>query len=386
MKNKKMALTGGEAISYALKQINPDVVAMYPITPQTPIIERYSKYVADGEVDTELIRVESEHSALSATIGAAASGSRAVTATASQGLLYMFEVLSVASGLRLPIVMPVVNRAISSPINIHCDHSDSMSAIDQGWMQVYCQNAQESYEMTLFATKLAEKVNLPIMVCQDGFITSHNLENIEVFNDNKVKKFIEDYKPAYNLLDVDKPISIGPLALTDYYFEIRAQLFEAFSKIKKEFKEISNEFKETFDMKINFLEKYKSNDAEIIFICLSSTAESIKDVIDTYRDNGYKVGLVRPVLFRPFFYEEYAKELENAKTVVVLDRSEGPGSHAPLFKDIVISLTNIEKRPEVFSFVYGLGGREIYQKDICKLLDTLISGKLPKSKYIGLRE
>jgi len=384
--NKKIALNGGEAIAYALKQINPEVVAMYPITPQTPIIEAYSKFVADGDVDSELIRVESEHSALSATIGAAASGVRAVTATASQGLLYMFEVLGVAAGLRLPIVMPVVNRATSAPINIHCDHSDSMSAIDQGWMQVYCEDAQEAYEMTLFSLRLAEAVSLPIMICTDGFITSHNLQSVEVFDNKKVKSFIGKHKGPYNLLDVNNPITIGPLALPDYFFEVKAQMFKAFDNVKKEFNKISKEFKDKFGKKIKILEDYYASKADVVLVVLSSTAESTKDVVDKLRKQGKSVGLLRPILFRPFLYNEYAKVLKNAKKVIVLDRSEGPGSQAPIFRDILISLNNLEKRPQAYSFVFGLGGRDIYQKDIEKLFNTFLKGKKPKSKYIGLRE
>jgi pyruvate ferredoxin oxidoreductase alpha subunit len=385
MKIQKKALNGGEAIAHALKQINPEVVAMYPITPQTPIIEAYSSYVANGEVDSELIRVESEHSALSVTVGAQASGVRAVTATASQGLLYMYEMLSVTSGLRLPIVMPVVNRAISAPINIHCDHSDTMSAIDQGWMQVYCQNAQESYDMTLFSLKLAESVNLPIMVCSDGFITSHNLESVNVYDDKTVKKFIGEYKPKYNLLNTDKPISVGSLALQDYFFEIKAQMFDAFKDVSSTYKKISKEFKEKFGKKIEILEKYKVKNAEIILVTLSSTAEATKEVVDNLRKENYKVGLVRPVLYRPFLYKEFEKALKNAKTIVVLERTEGPGSYPPIFKDIIISLANLKEKPKVFSFVFGLGGRDIYLKDIEKLYRTFLNGKVPKNKYIGLR-
>ncbi len=383
--NKKIAMNGGEAISYALKQINPEVVAIYPITPQTPIIERYAKYVADGEVESELIRVESEHSALSAVVGAASAGARATTATASQGLLYMFEMLAVTSGLRLPVIMPVVNRATSAPINIHCDHSDSMSAIDQGWMQVYCENAQEAYEMTLFSLKLAESVYLPCMICSDGFITSHNLDTIEVFDNKKVKSFIGNYKPPYNLLDTNKPITVGPLALPDYFYEIKVQMFEAFDNVQKEFKKISKEFKEKFGKKINIYEDYYASKADVVLVVLSSTAEASKDVIDKLRKNKKKVGLLRPVLYRPFLYEEYTKALKNAKKVIVLDRSEGPGSQPPVFKDIVLSLANEKKKPEVYSFVFGLGGRDIYQKDIEELLNTFLKGKEPKNKYIGLR-
>ena len=386
MKNKKIALNGGEAVSYALKQINPEVVAMYPITPQTPIIETYSKYVSDAEVDSQLIRVESEHSALSAVIGAQASGVRAVTATASQGLLYMYEVLAVASGLRLPIIMPIVNRATSAPINIHCDHSDSMSAIDQGWMQVYCQNAQESYEMTLFSLRLAESVDLPIMVCQDGFITSHNLESVEVFKKTDVKKFIKKYKPKYNLLDSKNPVTVGPLALPDYYFETKVGMFKAFNQVEKEFNKISKEFKEYFGKQINILEEYKSKDAETILVVLSSTAETAKEAVDSLRQKGIKAGLVRPVLFRPFIYNKFKKALEKAENIVVLDRSEGPGSFPPLYKDIKLAISENTKKQKIYSYVFGLGGRDIYDTEIFKLFENVHKNKAPKSKYLGLRE
>ena len=386
MKTTKLGLSGGEAIAYALKQINPEVFAMYPITPQTPIIESYSKYSANGLVDTEIIRTESEHSALSATIGASASGVRGVTATASQGLLYMYEALGVASGLRLPIVMPVANRAISAPINIHCDHSDSMSAIDQGWMQVYCENAQEAYEMTLFSLRLAESVFLPIMVCIDGFYTSHNLEVINVYDDSSVKKFIGELKPNYNLLDTERPITVGALALPDSYFEIRKEMFDAFLEVKENYSKISKEFKSNFGKDINFYEDYFSSDSETVLVVLSSTAENSKDVIDKLRKEGKSVGLLRPILFRPFLYEEYSKALKKAKKIIVLERTEGPGSYPPLYKDICLSIINEKNKPEVISLVFGLGGRDLYQKDIEELLVSVISGKKLKSRYIGIKE
>ena len=384
--NKKQALSGGEAVAFALKQINPEVMAMYPITPQTPIIEAFARYQANAEVDTEIIRVESEHSALSAVVGAEASGVRAVTATSSQGLLYMYEVLSVASGFRLPILMPIVNRAISAPINIHCDHSDSMSCLDQGWMQVYCEDAQEAYEMTLFSLRLAESVNLPIMVCQDGFITSHNVTGVEVFDDKKVKSFIGDYKPAYNLLNTKKPISVGSLSLPDTYFEIRANMFDGFLKVKENYIKISNEFNKLFNKKINIYEDYFASNSEIVIIVLSSTAESTKDVIDKLRKQKKSVGLLRPILYRPFLYDDYSIALRKAKKVIVLERSEGPGSFPPVYKDIMIALSRNKLTPEVYSYVFGLGGREIYQKDIEKLIIDVQNGKAPKNRYIGLKE
>ena len=383
--NKKLALSGGEAVAFALKQINPEVMAMYPITPQTPIIETFARYEANGEVDTEIIRVESEHSALSAVVGAQACGVRAVTATSSQGLLYMYEVLSVASGFRLPILIPIVNRAISAPINIHCDHSDSMSCLDQGWMQVYCENAQESYEMTLFSLRLAESVNLPIMVCQDGFITSHNVTGVEVFDNKKVKEFIGEYKPEYNLLNTKKPISIGSLALPDTYFEIRANMFNAFEEVKSNYSKISIEFNKLFNKKINVYEDYFASNSETVIIVLSSTAESTKDVIDKLRKEKKNVGLLRPMLYRPFLYDDYAKALKKAKKIIVLERCEGPGSYPPVYKDIMITIARNKINAEVYSYVFGLGGRDIYEKDIEKLIIDVQAGKAPKNRYIGLK-
>ncbi|MFH0905847.1 MAG: pyruvate ferredoxin oxidoreductase [archaeon] len=388
---KYLALNGGEAIAHALRQINPDVFAMYPITPQTPIIETFAKFEAQGSVDTQIIRVESEHSALSAVIGASASGSRAVTATASQGLLYMYEMLSVASGLRLPIVMPIANRAISAPINIHCDHSDTMSALDQGWIQLYCENAQESYELTIFAMKLSEKVKLPSMVCIDGFFTSHTVVNVKLFEDNKVKKFIGEYKPSYNLLDTNNPITLGALSLPDSYFEIRVEMFNAFNNLKIDFEEVSKDFKNNFGKEIKICEDYFASNSEIVIIVMYSTAESTKDVIDKFRAKGKSVGLLRPILFRPFIYEEYFKYLKQAKQIIVLDRSESIGSQAPLYKDVCLTIFNnsIDKskeKPKVYSYVFGLGGREFSDRQIEELLLNHLSGKIPKEKYLGLKK
>ncbi len=386
MKTTKLGLSGGEAIAYALKQINPEVFAMYPITPQTPIIESYARYSANGLVDTEIIRTESEHSALSAVIGASAAGTRAVTATASQGLLYMYEALSVASGLRLPIVMPVANRAISAPINIHCDHSDSMSALDQGWMQVYCENAQEAYDMTLFGLRLAESVYLPIMVCIDGFFTSHNMEVLNVYDDLSVKKFIGEFKPKYNLLDTEHPVTVGALALPDNYMEIRKEMFDAFLDVKDNYKKTSDEFKVSFGKEINFYEDYFASSSEVVLVVLSSTGEASKDIIDKLRLHGMSVGLLRPILFRPFLYDEYLKPLKKAKKIIVLERTEGPGSYPPLYKDICLTIMNEKNKPEIHSLVFGLGGRDIYQKDIEDVLLSVISGKKLKSRYIGIKE
>ncbi len=386
MKTKKTALNGGEAISYAIKQVDVDVFAMYPITPQTPIIESYANHHNNGEVTSELILVESEHSALSTVIGSAASGARSVTATASQGLMYMYEVLSVASGLRLPIVMPVANRAISAPINIHCDHSDAMACLDQGWMMAFCESAQEAYDMTIFAFKLAEKVSLPIMVCIDGFYTSHNLENLETYEDKIVKKFVGDYKGPYNLLNTKKPISIGALSLPNTFFEIKVELFKAFDDVEKDFLEVSKDFEKTFGKKINFFEEYKVKDAEVVIVVMSSTAQSTKNVIDKLRKEGKKVGLLRPIIFRPFIYSKYLNTLKKAKEIIVLDRAEGPGSSSPLYKEIKLSVCDNDKKINVTSYVFGLGGRDLFEKDIEELLNGFVKGKPNKEKYLGLKK
>ncbi len=386
MKNKKIALNGGEAISYAIKQVDVDVFAMYPITPQTPIIESYANHHSNGKVTTELILVESEHSALSAVVGAAASGARSVTATASQGLMYMYEMLSVTSGLRLPVVMPVANRAVSAPINIHCDHSDAMACLDQGWMMVFCESAQEAYDMTLFAFKFAESVSLPIMVCIDGFYTSHNLENLEVYEDKVVKKFVGEYKTTYNLLDTKKPISIGALSLPNTFFEIRVELFKAMEEAEKKFLEVSKEFEKTFGKKIEIYEDYFLKDAEVVIVVMSSTAQTTKNVIDKLRKEGKKVGLLRPVLFRPFIYSEYLKALKKAKEVIVLDRAQSPGSSSPLYKEIKLSVCDNDKKINVTSYVFGLGGRDIFEKDIEDLLNGFLKGKPNKEKYLGLKK
>jgi pyruvate ferredoxin oxidoreductase alpha subunit len=287
------AITGGEAAAEAMRQINPDVVAAYPITPQTIVMQKFADFHADGNVDSELVRVESEHSAMSCSVGASAAGARVMTATSSAGLALMWEIVGVAAGLRLPIVMEVVNRALSAPINIHCDHSDAMGARDLGWVQVYSENAQEVYENTLIAMRLAEKVLLPVMVCQDGFITSHGVENVEVFSDDKIRKFVGGHKYPYPLLDVKKPVTHGPLQLQDYYFETRSQQIPAMEEAKKEFLKISDELRKITGRKYGLFDPYKLKDADACVIALNSTAGTAKTAIDKLRKEGKKVGLLK---------------------------------------------------------------------------------------------
>lgn len=393
-KPKLVPLTGDEVVAYAMKQIEPDVVAAYPITPQTEIVMNFSQYVADGKVSTEMIPIESEHSAMSACVGAAASGARTMTATSANGLALMWEILYIAASTRLPIVMPVVNRALSAPINIHCDHSDSMGARDSGWIQIYCENAQEAYESIIIAVRIGEhpEVQLPVMVCQDGFITSHAVEGIELFDDKKVKDFVGEYKTRFSLLDVDTPKTVGPLDLQDFYFEHKRQQSEAMKNALKVIPEVFKEFEKAFGKKHDFVDGYKLDDAEVAICALSSTAGTAKNVVDMLRDKGLKVGLLKPRFFRPFPREAVVKNLSHLKAVSVLDRSESfSGQGGPLFSEVKAALYEEKNKPLVVNYIYGLGGRDIFEEDIEKvymeILEIAKTGKIKeKIQFLGVRE
>ncbi len=376
----KKPLTGAQAVAYAMMQINPDVAPVYPITPQTPIMETFAKFIADGKADTEIIRVESEHSAMSAAVGASAAGARVMTATSANGLALMLEILPIASGLRLPIVMNVVNRALSAPINIHCDHSDTMACRDLCWIQIYSENNQEVYDNTILAQKLAEKTELPVMVMQDGFITSHALEKVEILDSEEIEDFIREYEPEVSLLKDN--ITYGSLQLPDYNFETKRQQAEAMYKAKKEFLEVADELSKITGRRYYYFEEYELKDAEYVIIAMNSSAGTAKAVIDRLRKKGQKAGLLKPVLFRPFPYEEIAASLKG-KTIAVLDRSESFGGNPPLFAEIK-SVLSSEK---IQSYVYGLGGRELFEKDVEKVFDDLMKDNMEsKTKYLGVRE
>ncbi len=382
-------LTGAQAAAEAMRQINPDVVAAYPITPQTPIVEQFAQFVANGIVDTKTIPVESEHSAMSATVGASAAGARAMCATSSQGLALMWEVVAAVPGLRLPIVMPIVDRALSAPINIHCDHSDVMGTATIGWIQIFSENAQEVYENMLLAVKIAEDkdVLLPAMVMQDGFIISHGVENVEVFDDDKVKAFVGERNPDRYLLDVDHPYTIGPLALPDYYFEIKRQQEEAMKNAKRVYIEAGKELSKITGKTYPYFESYKLDDAEAAIVVLSSTAGTAKDTVDKMRAEGKKVGLLKPKLFRPFPYKEVREALKNIPVIGVLDRSIAFGAYAPLYAEIRNALFELDKRPKLQSYIFGLGGKDIFKSQIEKAFDELLSGDVTpeEERYIGLR-
>lgn len=393
MNNKFIALTGDQAAAEAMRQIEPDVVAAYPITPQTEIVMTFAQFVADGKAQTELIQVESEHSAMSACVGAGAAGVRTMTATSANGLALMWEIVYIAASTRLPIVMPVVNRALSAPINIHCDHSDTMGARDSGWLQIYCENAQEVYDNIVMAIKIAEHkdILLPVMVCQDGFITSHAVENIKIFEDKKVKDYIGEYKPRKPLLDVDNPVTYGPLDLQDYYFEHKRQQSEAIENSLKIIPDIIGDFNKKFNKDYSMIEKYKLNDAEIAIVVLSSTAGAGKVAVDKLREKGIKAGLLRPRFFRPLPATDIVKALRGKKAVAVLDRAESFSGHGgPLFNEIRSVMYNQKDAPIIIGKIFGLGGRDIFVEDIDKVFAELKeTAKTSKVKswvdYIGVR-
>jgi len=393
-KKKLIPLTGDQAVAEAMRQIEPDVVPVYPITPQTEIVMGFSQFVADGKVRTEMINVESEHSAMSACVGAAAAGARAMTATSANGLALMWEIVYIAASTRLPIVMPVVNRALSGPINIHCDHSDTMGARDAGWIQMFAENGQEAYENTIAAIRIAEHkgIQLPVMVCQDGFITSHAVEGVELFDDKKVKDFIGEYSIDNPLLDIEKPVTYGPLDLQDFYFEHKRQQSEAMTNALKVIPEVLAEFNKTFGKNHDMIEEYKLADADIALVVLSSTAGTAKSVVDDLRAKGIKVGLLRPIFFRPFPKDRMVKALSNVKVVGVMDRSDSfSAMGGPLFSEMRSALYDMPKKPIMKDFIFGLGGRDIFPEDIKGICDDL--GAILKKgsvdslvNYIGVRE
>ena len=389
-----VAKTGNEAMAEAMRQINPDVVAAYPITPATEIAMIFNGFVANGEVDSEFVAVESEHSAMSATVGAAVAGARAMTATSSQGLALMYEILPVASGLRLPIVMPEVNRALSAPINIHCDHSDTMGARDFGWIQMFSENTQEAYDNVIQAVRIAEhpKVRLPALITTDGFIISHCMERIEIIEDEKVKEYIGEYKKDNMLLDTDHPVTIGALDLQDYYFEHKRPVAEAMKNAKEVILEVGKDFGKKFGRNYGFFDSYKLEDAEVAIVVLGSTAGTAKAVVDELRNKKVKAGMLKLRVFRPFPSQEIAQALSKVKAVGVMDRSDSFNAvSGPLFVEVRSAMYDLAIKPKMVNFVYGLGGRDVKMADITQVFDTLTkivnTGKVENQlTYLGVRE
>ncbi|HHY45774.1 MAG TPA: pyruvate ferredoxin oxidoreductase [Firmicutes bacterium] len=390
---KAVAITGNEAVAEAMRQLNPDVVAAYPITPQTEIVQIFSTFVADGLVHTEFVPVESEHSALSAVVGASAAGARAMTATSSQGLALMWEVLNIASGMRLPIVMPVVNRALSAPINIHCDHSDTMGARDSGWVQIYSENVQEAYDNVIQAVRIAEHpdVRLPVMVMMDGFIISHGMETVTLLEDDVVKRFVGEYRPEHSLLDVDHPVTFGALDFADWYFEHKRQESDAEAGVSQVVISVAEDFARISGRRYGLFEEYMLDDAEIAVVALNSTAGTVKEVVDALRSDGVKAGLLKLRLFRPFPHRDVLSALRHVKAIAVLDRADTYSTMGgPLFIDIRNVMYDMPG-PRIVNYIYGLGGRDIDLDEINKVFEDLkdiaTTGKVGAPvTYLGVRE
>jgi pyruvate ferredoxin oxidoreductase alpha subunit len=367
------ALTGNDAVAAAMGQIDPDVVAAYPITPQTELMHQFADYVYDGRVKTEFVLVESEHSAMSASVGASASGARVITATSANGLALMWEILYIAASTRCPIVMAVVNRALSGPINIHCDHSDSMGARDSGWIQFHSENSQEAYDNMIQAVRISEHpdVRLPVMVCLDGFILSHTLEPVEVLDDRTVQDFVGELRPVHNLLDVDHAKTFGPLDFHDYYFEHKVPQIVAMQKAPGVTLDVGREFEKTTGRKYELLEGYKTDDAERIVVALGSTTGTAKQVVDGLREKGEKVGLLKMRMFRPFPFKEVRNVLSAARAVGVLDRSHSFGAMAgPVALEVRAALCGEASVPTK-NYIYGLGGRDITEAHIESVFEEL---------------
>ncbi|HEX9261206.1 MAG TPA: transketolase C-terminal domain-containing protein [Candidatus Bathyarchaeia archaeon] len=405
-KQERIALNGDEAVAYAAKQSDVDVVAAYPITPQTIIVEKFSEYVANGEVQTAFVCTESEHSALAACLAASATGARAFTASASAGLALMHEMLFVTSGCRAPVVMAVANRALSAPLNIHGDQSDSMAERDSGWIQIYVENAQEAYDSIIQAFRIAEdpNVSLPIIIGLDGFTLSHTLENLDVLSDDAVGRFVgtrqlpnvltHEGKSVPFKLDPENPMTMGPIALTNYYFEFKRQQEEAMKNALEVIQKVHAEYAELTGRSYGdgLIEQYHVEDAEIAVVCVGSTSGTLKTIVDSLRQEGVKAGLLRLRAFRPLPIEALRSALRNVKVLAVMDKSMSfGGDGGAVYHEVRHVLYDAETHPVVVNYIYGLGGRDYSPRELHQVYEDLLqiskSGHVEKQvSYLGLRE
>ena len=391
---KKDRMSGNEATAYAIKQVNPDVMPAFPITPSTEIPQMVSTYIANGQMDTLFIPVESEHSSMSATIGAEAAGARSMTATSSAGLALMWEELLLAASNRMPCVLTLVNRTLSGPININCDHTDGMGARDTGWIQIYSENNQEAYDNYIMAYPIAENknVHLPVMICQDGFITSHAVENIELLEDEEVKNFVGEYKPEEYLLNPGKPMSFGPYAVSNYVMEARKNQEVALENSKEVILEVAKEFEKMSGRSYGLFEEYRTEDADYIMLLIGSAAGTAKEEVDALRAQGKKVGVLKLRVFRPFPGKEIAKALSNCKAVAIMDRCESyNGNGGPLGAEVTSALFKNKVNIEAVNYIYGLGGRDFTVNHVAQVFseleDMMENGKeVEQYQYIGLRD
>ncbi|MCL1978568.1 MAG: pyruvate ferredoxin oxidoreductase [Methanomassiliicoccaceae archaeon] len=385
---KDIAINGDSAIALAWKQINPDVCAAYPITPQTIMVEKFAEYVANGEVSTEFVCVESEHSALTLCTTSSSAGARTFTATASQGLAYMWEMMPIAAAMRVPLIMAVANRAVSGPIDIHNDHGDVMSARDCGWVSLFAENVQEAYDISIMAPRIAEHhdVQLPTLVNIDGFILTHAIERITPLDTDVIKKFVGEFKPLYPLLDVKHPISHNLLDGPPFYFPHKYQSVLGMNNALKVTKEVFAEFEKISGRRYNLVEEYKCEDADCIAIVLGSSFGTMKEAIDQLRGEGKKVGVAMPRLFRPWPIAELAKLMKGKKTVIVMDKHLSIGAYGPMFPEVVAAALENESMPKMYNYIYGLGGVDTMVSDFVSVFKDTESGKAKRVNYLGVKE
>ncbi len=389
------AITGDAAVALAMKSIEPDLLGVYPITPQTIIVEAFAEFVANGEVETEFVAAESEHSAMSICVGSAAAGARTMTATSSQGLALMWEILYVAAGLRLPIVLFNVNRALSAPINIHCDHSDSMGARDSGWVQLYSEDAQEAYDNMIQAVRIAEHpdVSLPVMVMMDGFVISHSIQRVETLDDKKIKDFVGVLDQDYKLLDSKNPVTWGSFdGLGGFFYEHKHAQIMALERTKEVSQEVALEYGKISNRQYDLFESYKMDDAKIAIIGIGSTTGTARAVVDSLRAEGIPIGLIKIRVYRPFPSKEIVKAISKLDVVAVLDRVQGlVDLGGPLFEDIQAALYQAGSQVKAINYIYGLGGRDTNTTDIEKVCKELVriqdSGSIDnRISYLGMKE
>jgi pyruvate ferredoxin oxidoreductase alpha subunit len=384
---------GNTANSQALRQAGVDVMAAYPITPSTGTVEGYASFKANGYVDGEIVMVESEHAAMTGCIGASAAGARAATATASQGLALMIETLYQASGMRMPVVLCLINRALAAPLNVNGDHSDMYLTNQSGWISIDACNPQEAYDLTLCAFKIGEHkdVRLPVISNQDGFMTSHTAQNVVPLSDEVAGEFVGEYLEVNSMLNFDKPVTHGVQTESDWHMEHKAKQNDAMMKSPKVIEEVFEEFAKISGRKYNMIESYKLDDADIVIVCLGTTYETAQIAVDNMREKGINAGIIMPRVFRPTQIEKLASMLQNAKAIVCMDRSAPGGQLGILFQDISSALINTSTRPLMSDLIYGLGGRDMTVVELEDIIsnanDEVKAGKLNGSiqKWIGVR-
>ncbi|MBR6870710.1 MAG: pyruvate ferredoxin oxidoreductase [Candidatus Methanomethylophilaceae archaeon] len=382
-----IAINGDNAVALAWKQIDPDVCAAYPITPQTIIVEKFAEYVANGEVTTEFVCVESEHSALTLCTASESAGARTFTATASQGLAYMWEMLPITAAMRTPLIMAVANRAVSGPININNDHGDAMSARDCGWIMLFSENVQQAYDMSIIAPRIAEHpdIQLPCMVNLDGFILTHAIERMTMVDTADVRKFVGEFKPLYPLLDIKHPVSHGNMDGPDFYYPHKVQSAMAMEKAVEVCEQVFAEFKELTGREYHLLDEYRCDDAEYVAVVLGSSFGTMKATVDELREAGIKAGCLMPRVFRPWPADALAKALAGKKGVVVFDKHLSIGAYGPMVPEVAAACTELDKLPKMFNVIYGLGGADATVAGFKKVMTDVVNGDAPKITYLGVK-